>query len=467
MINKFYKSFYNNYSKFLKFLFFLRYVITISLIAITLFLSIPKLFNYEKKQDILKNYLFVNYNLEINNFKTIKFNIFPIPNLSLINADLKIKDKSINFKTKNLYIFLNFKNIYNYENFKANKIILNDNEIFLEASKVKEFINYLDKTKPKLEIKNLNINLEKNNDKIIKINSINFLNYGYKKNYIEGEIFEKRFKITLKDNNHKLKFKLLKTGLTANFEFDKKKSDSFTSGSSKIKLLNNFLRFNFNINENNVRIIKSNFRNRYLSFSLDSLLKFNPYFKIDSNININEFNEKLLDYLSFEKIVQNQDIIKKINGNIKIKYKSKKYSNNIIEENYSSLNFTYGRLFFENKILFLGGELNCTGNTILVAEFPKLNFICLVIISDKKKLLKKFSIKKENNTKIINLNIEGSLNLLNKKVNFKKINIGKEFVANDEDIKFFKEKFQNILFDEGFFKLFSKEKIKKFIVEIT
>ena len=131
MINKFYKSFYNKYSKFLKFLFFLRYVITISLIAITLFLSIPKLFNYEKKQDILKNYLFVNYNLEINNFKTIKFNIFPIPNLSLINADLKIKDKSINFKTKNLYIFLNFKNIYNYENFKANKIILNDNEIFL------------------------------------------------------------------------------------------------------------------------------------------------------------------------------------------------------------------------------------------------------------------------------------------------------------------------------------------------
>ena len=90
-----------------------------------------------------------------------------------------------------------------------------------------------------------------------------------------------------------------------------------------------------------------------------------------------------------------------------------------------------------------------------------------MIISDKKKLLKKFSIKKENNTKIINLNIEGSLNLLNKKVNFKKINIGKEFVANDEDIKFFKEKFQNILFDEGFFKLFSKEKIKKFIVEIT
>ena len=54
MINKIYKTINNKYSKFFKFFFFLKYVFAIFLIAVLLFLSIPKFFNYEKKQEILK-----------------------------------------------------------------------------------------------------------------------------------------------------------------------------------------------------------------------------------------------------------------------------------------------------------------------------------------------------------------------------------------------------------------------------
>ena len=76
------------------------------------------------------------------------------------------------------------------------------------------------------------------------------------------------------------------------------------------------------------------------------------------------------------------------------------------------------------------------------------------------------SISKKIKKEQINLFIEGSLTLLNRKVNFTNIVIKKDKV-NEEDIKYFKEVFEEILFDEGFFKLFNKNKIKGFIIEIS
>ena len=84
----------------------------------------------------------------------------------------------------------------------------------------------------------------------------------------------------------------------------------------------------------------------------------------------------------------------------------------------------------------------------------------------KKKIFKKFLKLKSANNKILNMNIDGSVNLINKKINFKQINIGKSYLANEEDMKFFKEMFERTLFDEGFFKIFNKNKIKEFILEI-
>jgi len=104
MINKIYKIIHNNYSRFLKFFFFLRYVFAIFLISIFLFLLIPKFFNYEKKQEIIKEYLVNYYDLELSNYGSIEFNVFPIPNLSIKNINLKVKDKPVFFNTKNFIV---------------------------------------------------------------------------------------------------------------------------------------------------------------------------------------------------------------------------------------------------------------------------------------------------------------------------------------------------------------------------
>ena len=77
MINKIYKTINNKYSKFFKFLLFLKYVFAIFFVAILLFISIPKFFNYEKKQVILKDYLVNYYDLELINFNSIEFKVFP------------------------------------------------------------------------------------------------------------------------------------------------------------------------------------------------------------------------------------------------------------------------------------------------------------------------------------------------------------------------------------------------------
>ena len=65
MINKIYKRIHNNYSNFFKYFFFLRYVFAIFLIITSLFLLIPRFFNYEKKQEIIKEYFINYYGLEL------------------------------------------------------------------------------------------------------------------------------------------------------------------------------------------------------------------------------------------------------------------------------------------------------------------------------------------------------------------------------------------------------------------
>jgi len=466
MINKIYKRIHKKYSKFLKFFFFLRYVFAIFLIAILLFLSIPKFFNYEKKQEIIKEYLVNYYNLQLNDYSSIKFKVFPLPNLSIKDVNLKVKNKPIFFTTKNFNIFLNFKNIYNYEDFVARKILLNDNKIILDIDETNDVLDYFVKLKHKLDVQKLNLNLKKKENSIIEIKKINFSNYGYKKNEIKGEIFDKKFEFYLSNNNKYLDFKILNTGIKADFNFDEINKTESINGSSKISVLNNYLKLNFLIRNDQVEIVKANLRNKDLSISFDSLIKFNPFFEINSDIYINKIDKKLINNLSLEKILKNTEILKKFNSNNKVSYNKKRSHSSLIKSHSSELNLAHGRLVFLSKIFISGGVINCKGDSLLIEEYPRLNFDCFFDIKNKKKFLKNFLISEKLDKNPLNLNVIGSLNLFNKKINFKKINIDKRYIAEKEDIKYFKETFEKVLFDENFFNIFRISKIKEFLLEV-
>ncbi len=467
MINKIYKNIHSKYLNFFKFFFFLRYVFAIFLIAIALFLIIPKLFDYEKKESSIKEYLINNYFLEINDYSSITFNIFPLPNLSIKNVVLKVREEPIVVNAQKLKIFLNFNNIYNYKNFEARKIVFSEVKIDVDVEQTKELINYFGKLENKFNVETLNLDFKKNNKSLFKIKKIDFSNYGYKKYKIDGEIFGKKFKAHLSNDNKNLNFKIIKTSIKADLKFNEKGTKDLISGLSKISFLNNYLKFNFNLNNSRIKITKSNFKNKDLLISFDSLINFNPFFSAKSNIEINQINAEFINNINLDKIIANKEVLKKLNNDYSISYISKRFRNNLIKSYSSKSSLKYGRLIFLDKVVILGGEISCKGDSLLIEEYPRLNFICVFDLKNKKKLFKKLSITNSVNSDPINLNIKGSLNLLNKKINFKKIFINNNYAANEEDIKFFKETFENILFNEGFFNIFKKDKIKNFLQAVV
>ena len=61
----------------------------------------------------------------------------------------------------------------------------------------------------------------------------------------------------------------------------------------------------------------------------------------------------------------------------------------------------------------------------------------------------------------------GNLNILNKKINFVKVEMNNKYNASQEDLEFFKNSFESILFDGNFNEIFRLSKIRKFIYEIN
>ena len=464
MINKTYKSIHNKYLNFFKLFFFLRYVFVIFLISTISFLLIPKLFDYKKKDEIIKNYLIKKYDLEIIGYGKIEFNIFPMPNLTIKNVKSKIADKIIDLKVENINIFLKLNNLYNYENFDAKKVTLETNKILLDVKKIDKFINYVKKIENKLAIKNLNLTLLKDKELFLEIQNTNFYNYGHRKDHFNGIIFEKNFKAFLEDRNN-LNFKLLETGIEANIKFKKENLNSI-QGTTKIKIANSLFKFDFIFNEKRLLIRNSNFRNQDLSMSLDSNIIYSPFFKSSSTINIIDFDKDLIGKLKLEKIYSYREILKKLNSEMNINYENKKFFKNIIDNYYFNLNLTYGRIFFSNKFVIAGGEIECSGDIVIIDQYPRLNFSCNLGLEDKKKFLKKFNINQKIENDTLNLISEGSLNIINNKINFKVISIDNKNYSNEDDLEYFKIKFEEILFDEDFLGIFNKDKIKNFLLEI-
>ena len=81
-------------------------------------------------------------------------------------------------------------------------------------------------------------------------------------------------------------------------------------------------------------------------------------------------------------------------------------------------------------------------------------------------VLKKFSIKSKKNDNILKVSVKGNLNILNNKINFQNISTDEGYKASTEDIVFFKNSFEKILFDGNFLDIFETKKIKDFIQEI-
>ena len=467
MINKTFQTIHNKYSSIFKFIFFLRYLFAIFFLSLTLFLLIPNFFNYEKKDKFIKDYLLETYNLELNNYKKIKFNSLPKPNLEIQEISAKISSTGVSINTKKLNIYPKLKSIYNYKNFVASKIVLNKNKTSLNVNELKTFSSYINGLNNKIIFNNLKLKINLENNSFVNLNNINFSNYGYNNNIIKGEIFNKQFKIKIKEDLKKINFKLLGTGIVIDLNFNEVKKGTPLNGLLKARILNSNLKFNFDYDNEVIKIYNSYFRSKNLSFKNNSSINYLPFFFISSTYFIEDVNRKLIKDLDINEILNAKDLIKKINSNNIIKFKSKKFSRELIENFNLNLDLMYGRLVYSNISSFSENFFRCKGESNLLEENPILSFNCIIESKDKKKLLKKFSF--DYKTKEIEpfiLKFSGYLNVLNNKVNFKSIQLNNEYKASKEDLNYFKDIFQKILFDQNFIEIFSVKKINQFISEI-
>ena len=465
MLNKIYKTIHNRYSTLFKFIFFLRYLLGIFFISLILFLSIPHFLDFKKKDEVIKNYLLDSYGLKLNRYESIKYNSLPIPNLEIQNADMTIEEDSLKLSVENLNIYINLFNIYNFKDFKANKIVLNKNKLLLSDSDLKFLIVYIYDLKNRLTFKNLDLKINRKEEPLITLKKIEYSNYGYNKNIVTGELIGKEFKISIRDKFNKINFKLLNTGMTAEIIFNETKKESVISGVFKSKLLNSNLKFNFDYDDKKLKIYNSYFRSKYLSFNNESTIIYYPFFNLNSIFEVEDINTKILKKININKILNSKNFIKKINTKNKINFKSKKFSQNLIDNLNLSINLAYGRMKYSKKIVISDNFFMCTGNINLLQEYPILYFDCTIEAKDKKKFLRDFSIKYKIKNESFKLIVKGYVNILNNKINFQNIIMNQNYKASRDDLNYFKESFESIVFNEGFLNIFNLKKIKEFILE--
>ena len=467
MINKFDKIINNKFSVFFKFVFFLRYLFLIFFVATVLFLSIPGFFDYEKREPVIKNYLFQNYGLKIRNMESVQFKAFPTPSLEIKNLIISFFSEDVTIKSKKLTIYPKLFSIYNYDKFIVRKIKLENNNIDSSLENIKNLSYSIFKLKKKIFLKNSNIILKNNEDKIFEIKKINYQNYGYKKNIIIGEIFNQIFKINLDEKLEEVRLNLPDVGVYSKLNINKNINDSGFDGILKGKILKSQFKLNFSNDNKTIEINELFFRNKKISFKSQGDLIFIPYFKANLVSRIIDIDTKLLSKLETNRIINLKDLIKKINLKKKIIFKSKKLTNNLIDELNLDLNLAYGRLNILKNLKISNSIFTCRNNINLFEEFPIFYFNCSINSSDKKKLLKKIKVRYKDKDKPFHLKVQGNLNVLNNKVNFENITLRGGYKASEEDLKYFKSTFESIIFDQTFFKMFKISKIRKFVLEIS
>ncbi len=466
MINKIYKTIHNKYFRFFKFIFFIRYLIVIFFVAMMLLVSIPQFFDYKKKEQIIKTYLVENYGLEVKKVKNINFKSFPVPHLQLNNLEANFNSKDIRIVAQILNIYPKIFSIYNYNNFDVRKIRLDNNNIEVRLKDLKLLFLNLYNLKKKIHLNNLDIQIKDQNKKVISLKKINFYNYGYEKNKVIGEVFNKKFKINFLDDFNKIKFSLLDTGLTATLDFKNQTELLSYIGSLKGKVLSSNFKLNFIYDKNSLKINKFFFRDKNLAFDSEGYFSLKPFFKINLDTKIKDINKDILTNLNINYLLNFKDLIKRLNSNINIVYNSKKFSRNLINNLNVETRLAYGRLNLIKDFSISDSSLYCKANINLIDEYPIFHFNCNLNSPDKKKLLKSFKINYKTKNEKLNLIVQGSLNILNNKINFDKIEINNVAVIK-EDLKYIKDSFEKNIFNQNFTKMFEISKIKNFILEIS
>ena len=185
-------------------------------------LSLPVLFNYNSKVEIIEKNFSKNFKIYLNSSAKISYKPFPKPHLLVEKAILNLNKNTENddlINTSNLKIFIKLKDIYlrSFNNFVSTEI--SNSNLNIKISDLPEIRKHLyQKINKPIIFKNCKIFIRNVKKEVILISPIKQISYkinnkSKNKNFIiDGDVFGLKFKSEWKRNydypkisNHKIK----------------------------------------------------------------------------------------------------------------------------------------------------------------------------------------------------------------------------------------------------------------------
>ena len=418
--------------------------------SIFLLLSIPGLFNYEKKIDEIETKISQDFKVYLKNISNIKYRFIPAPHLIIEKGELKLSkhDESQVAELEDIKIFLSLAELYNGKNIKIKKIVINkanfyfkDNDFILFNKHLHQNIN-----KP-IKIKNSNFFYVNKENEISTISPIKYLSYFIdlqnkeKKLKLKGKLFDVDYNFNWNKNYQKPNFvettiKFYNPNINISNQF-KKNNKNIITGKSKINFLDNKLNLLFH-KENNLLKFETEKSNRSIKSNLYGEVEIDPFY-FNVNLVLKKFDTISLIKSMFSYLHSiNNMFHENLNGNFFLKINNK--NNKLLEK----LNFNF---------LVEEGKISLTNSTINLKKIGKIKFSDFeyieridklylkssseLLISDEKQFYRRFQIPKENRINLKKIYFETEVNvddgvfyLFNLSINSKK-DLDKNYLLND------------------------------------
>ena len=455
---------------------FLFYHLPISVIFfVFLYILIPTFFTYDKS--VIEKTICSSSNVKCVIKGKVSYNFFPTPSLKIKDLKINITSSKINlFRSNNTSLKLSVKNLLAKEKHKIKKIIINDFESDINLNKLKNYSNIFERKISSIPI-------------VFKKGKIALYD---KKNYLATITEAKLIVKLLKDYSEvNLKGKFLNDNININFnneiddnkpkseiELKMKEANFYTkisfldliknikNGKFLIKKDNNKISGIFDYKDNQITIIKSNIRNRFIDGKLAGNLILLPYFDFNLDLNLNSINfTKVYNYfLSLDKEKQKEvfKVNKKINGKLNFATEKVYSKHNLIKSFESRIKFYNGNTKIEQFLINIGklGAADLLGKIDNNEDSLNFKFESNIFVDNKKKFLSKFGIY--NKEKIpSNLFVQGNFDLQNIRASFYEISDEEKFKT--EDINFIESEFNDLMLENGFDDLFNFQKFKVFL----
>ncbi len=379
--------------------------------SVFLILSIPGLFNYEKKTNEIENSIAKDFKIYIENLSGIKYRFIPTPHIIIKNSDLKFSKNQKNkiAELKDVKLFLSLRELYNNKNIKIKKININKSNFYFINNDLLLFNKHLQKNiiKP-IKIQNSNFFYINDENKVTTISPVKNLNYYIdfpnkeKELEIKGTIFDIDYNFLWKKNYNKpnliensLNFR--NPNISILNQINKNNEKNILYGKSKIQFLDNKLDLIYSTDNNSFKFETLKKSKNSVKSDLLGNVEFNPFY-FNVQLNLKKFDIKSLIQNIFSYLHSiNSSVHENLNGNFFLKVRN--------ENDKLFQNFNFNFLFEEGKINLIKSYFNL--KKIGKIEFSNINYLekagklyiksnSELLIYDQKQFYRRFQIPKED-----------------------------------------------------------------------